>query len=94
MQTGEIIIYQYSDGQTSIDVILENETVWLRQEQISLLFGRERTVITKHINNIFKEKELDRQSNVQNLHIANSDRPITVFNLDVIIYTNINDCRK
>jgi len=85
MQTGEIIIYQTPDGQTSIDVKLENETVWLRQDQMAQLFDRERTVITKHINNIFKEMELDRKSNVQNLHIINSDKPVTLYNLDVII---------
>ena len=85
MGTGEIIIYQTEDGETSIDVTLEKDTIWLRQEQIGELFDRDRTVISKHINNIFKEKELDRQSNVQNLHIANSDKPVTLYNLDVII---------
>ncbi|MBO9591409.1 MAG: virulence protein RhuM/Fic/DOC family protein [Niabella sp.] len=85
MQTGEIIIYKAPDGQTAIDVRLERETIWLRQEQIAQLFDRERSVITKHINNIFKEKELDRESNVQNLHIANSDKPVAFFSLDVII---------
>ena len=84
-RTGEIVIYQTADGQTSIDVTLEKETVWLSQEQISKLFERDRTVVTKHINNIFKEKELDRKSNVQNLHIAFSDRPVKFYNLDVII---------
>ncbi|ANH83173.1 cytochrome C biogenesis protein CycH [Niabella ginsenosidivorans] len=85
METGEIVIYQAQDGQTSIDVRLEKETIWLRREQIAQLFDRERSVITKHINNVFKEKELSRESNVQNLHIANSDRPVAFFSLDVII---------
>jgi prophage maintenance system killer protein len=85
MQTGEIIIYQAQDGQTAIDVRLEKETVWLRQEQIAQLFDRERSVITKHINNVFREQELNRESNVQNLHIANSDKPVAFFSLDVII---------
>jgi prophage maintenance system killer protein len=85
METGEILIYQAEDGQTSIEVRLENDTVWLRQEQIAELFDRDRTVISKHINNIFKENELDRESNVQNLHIANSDKPISFYNLDIII---------
>jgi prophage maintenance system killer protein len=78
-------MYQAADGQTAIEVKVENETVWLRQEQIAELFGRDRTVITKHINNIFKENELDKKSNVQNLHIANADKPVTFYNLDVII---------
>jgi len=82
---GEIVIYQAQDGQASIDVRLENDTVWLRQEQLAELFDRDRTVITKHINNIFNDKELDRESKVQNLHIANSDKPVTFYNLEVII---------
>jgi prophage maintenance system killer protein len=83
--TGEIVMYQSADGQTSIEVTLEKETVWLTQEQIAELFSRDRTVITKHINKIFKENELDLKSNVQILHIANSDKPVRYYNLDVII---------
>lgn len=64
---------------------MENETVWLTQAQIAELFERDRTVITKHINNVFKEKELEEKSNVQFLHIANSDKPVKYFSLDVII---------
>lgn len=85
MQSGEIIIYQIKDGQTSLEVKLENNTIWLRQEQISQLFGRERSVISKHIANLFKEKELEREANVQILHIPNSDKPVAAYNLDVII---------
>jgi death-on-curing family protein len=55
---GEIIIYQTADKQTQIEVRFESETVWLNQSQIADLFQRNRTVITKHINNIFKEEEL------------------------------------
>jgi len=65
----EIIIYQSADGLTKIDVRMENETLWLTQAQIAELFGRERSVITKHLRNIFMEGELDEKSNVQNLHI-------------------------
>lgn len=81
----QIIIYQTSDGNTTLDVQLENDTVWLTQAQMVELFGRERTVITKHINNIFKEGELDEKGNVHFLHIANSDKPVKIYNLDVII---------
>ncbi|AEI35232.1 virulence RhuM family protein [Francisella salina] len=81
----EILIYQTEDGKTKIQTRLENETVWLSQEQMSDLFQRDRTVITKHINNIFKEGELDEKSNVQNLHFAHSDKPVKHYNLDVII---------
>ena len=84
-ENNDIIIYQTGDGVTQIEVRLENETVWLTQQQISELFQRERSVITKHINNVFEEGELDEESNVQILHIANSDRPVKLYNLDVII---------
>jgi hypothetical protein len=80
-----IVIYQSGDGSMTIEVRLEGETVWLRQEQISQLFGRERSVITKHLRNAFNEGELSEESNVQNLHIANSDKPVKFYNLDVII---------
>jgi len=82
---GEILLYQSPDGNIKIDVRLEHETVWLTQEQMSLLFSRDRSVITKHINNIFNERELFEESNVHFLHIANSDKPVKYYNLDVII---------
>ncbi len=70
----EIVIFQTENGE--IQVKLEDKTVWLRQEQMAELFGRERSVITRHIGNIFKESELGEKSNVQNMHIANSDKPV------------------
>jgi hypothetical protein len=85
MSKSEIIIYSSEDGLIKIQTRLENETVWLTQAQMAILFGKDRTVITKHITNIFKENELDKKSNVQNLHIANSDKPVKIYNLDVII---------
>lgn len=84
-ENNDIIIYNTEDGITKIEVRLENETVWLTQQQISELFQRERSVITKHINNVFDEHELEKENNVQILHIANSDRPVKLYNLDVII---------
>ncbi len=85
MTNSEILLYQTEDGQTKIDVRLEEETVWLSQLQMSELFQKERSVITKHINNVFNEGELIEKSNVQILHISGSDRPIKFYNLDVII---------
>ena len=79
-RANEIIIYQTEDGQTKIDVTFENETVWLSQAQMAELFQRDRTVISRHIQNIFEEQELDEKSNVQNLHFANSDKPIKFYN--------------
>lgn len=82
---GEFVLYQTADGGPALDVRLERETVWLSQAQMAGLFGRERSVVTKHVNNVFKEGELDEKSNVQFLHIAGSDKPVIFYNLDVII---------
>jgi hypothetical protein len=81
----EMIIYQSGDGKVKIDVRMHGKTLWLSQAQITQLFGRERSVITKHIRNIFAEGELDEKSNVQNLHIPNSDKPVAFYSLDVIL---------
>lgn len=61
MEENKIIIYQTEDGQTQIDVRLENETVWLTQAQMAVLFQKDRTVITRHINTVFNEGELNRE---------------------------------
>ena len=81
----EILMYQTEDGQTKIDVRLENETVWLTQAEMAELFQKERSVITKHINNIFKEGELNKDGNVQNMHFPNSDKPVKFYSMDIII---------
>ncbi|MDR3047450.1 MAG: virulence RhuM family protein [Bacteroidales bacterium] len=80
----EIILYQ-PDNSTRLEVRLENETVWLTQAQMVSLFDRNQSVISRHINNVFREKELEEKSNMHFLHIANSDRPIAFYSLDVII---------
>ena len=79
----EIAIFESESGE--VQVKLDSNTVWLRQDQMAALFGRERSVITRHIGNVFREGELDKNSNVQNMHIANSDKPVKIFSLDVII---------
>lgn len=81
---GEIVIYQ-PDEVMKLEVRVDGDTVWLTQAQMSDLFDRDRTVITKHIRNIFSEMELDEKSNVHFLHFANSDKPVKLFSLDVII---------
>ena len=81
---GEIVMYQ-PDETIRLEVRVENETVWLTQQQISDLFLRDRTVINRHINNVFKEGECDKESNVHFLHIPNSDKPVMYYSLDVII---------
>lgn len=84
-KSGKVVLYKAPDGRISLDVRLEQDTVWLTQAQMAELFGRERSVITKHINNVFGEGELAKKSNVQNLHIASSDKPVAAYSLDVII---------
>ncbi len=85
MNNNEIIIYQTEDGVTKISVTLDGDTVWLTQAQMAELFQRDVSVISRHISNIFKEGELDEKSNLQILQIANSDKPVTLYSLDVII---------
>jgi hypothetical protein len=58
----DIIIYQSESGETHLEVHLDKETVWLTQDQMAELFGRERSVITKHLRNVFKEGELEENS--------------------------------
>lgn len=82
---GEIAIYQTKDKKVRLEVKLEQETVWLSQEQIAKLFKTERSVITKHLGNVFRSNELDEKRNVHFLHIPFSDKPVKFYNLDVII---------
>ena len=82
---GELILYQTEDGLAKIDVVLKNETVWLTRSQMAQLFDRDISVIGRHIRNIFEEGELAAESNVQKMHIANSDKPVEFYSLDVII---------
>jgi hypothetical protein len=81
----EMVIYQSEDGSVKVDVLFEDETVWLSQQQMAMLFQKDRTVITRHISNIFAEGELDEKSNVHFLHFPNSDKPVRMYSLDVII---------
>jgi hypothetical protein len=85
MEKNNIVLFETEDKEITLSVPVEQETVWLTQAQMTDLFGVDRTVITKHINNVFKENELNRESNVQNMHIANSDKPVKFYSLDVII---------
>jgi len=84
-EQNSFILYTTPEGEVKLNVLLENETIWLSQEQMSQLFDRERSVITKHIGNVFNEGELEEKSNVQILHISGSDKPVKFYNLDVII---------
>ena len=84
-EKNEIVLFETSDKSVTLNVTLENETVWLTQSQMTSLFDVDRTVITRHVNNVFRDGEVDEESNVHFLHIANSDRPVKIYSLDVII---------
>ena len=79
----EIVLFE--NQSVKLEVNMKDETVWLTQQQMAELFGKARNTITEHINNIFKEGELDEKSNVGFSDFANSDKPVKVYNLDVII---------
>jgi len=80
----EIVLYQPDDS-IRLEVRIEDETVWLTQSQMVGLFQRDVSVVSRHINNIFNEGELDKKSNLHFLQIPFSDRPVVVYSLDVII---------
>ena len=88
-QDNQIIIYQTADNQTQIDVHIENETVWLTQAQMAELFQKDRTVISRHIRNVFNEGELEEQSTCAKFaHMGNDglqQYETVMYNLDVII---------
>lgn len=81
----QMLIYTTEDGLAKIETTFDGDTVWLSKAQMAELFQRDRSVISKHIKNVFEEGELQRLGNVQNLHIANSDKPVEFYSLDVII---------
>ena len=83
--TGDFIFYSGNDGKIKAQVIVGDETVWTSQKGIAEIFSVDRSVITKHIRNIFNDGELLEGSNVQKMHITNSDKPVSFYNLDVII---------
>jgi prophage maintenance system killer protein len=88
---GEIVIYQAKGGKTTLEVKLQQETVWLTQVQISQLFDKDRRTISEHVNNIYKEKELQRDRTIRKFRIVQQEgnrrveRAVPFYNLDVII---------
>jgi len=81
----EVVIFEAEDKSIVLPVTLEDESVWLTQAQMVELYQRDVSVISRHIKNVFKEKEVDQESNLHFLQIANSDRPVALYSLDVII---------
>ncbi len=81
----ELVLFESQDKGIKLSVPFNNETVWLSQRQMIELFERDQSVISKHIKNVFAEEEVDQKSNMQILHITNSDKPVVFYSLDVII---------
>ena len=83
--TGDrFLIYQAEDG-IRAEFRFQDETLWMSQAQIADFFGKDRSSITKHINNILGEEELEENSNVQKVHIATSTKPVSIYSLDMVI---------
>ena len=81
-----ILIYTTQDGNIKVDVLLENETVWLSIEQMAILFGKSKSTINEHILNIFNEKELVKEKTMRKIGISEfSTKPTNYYNLDIII---------
>ena len=80
-----IVLFESSDHEVVLSVELSQKTVWLSQAQMVKLFEKDQSVISRHINNAVREGELSRESNMQKVHIANSDKPVTLYDLDVVI---------
>jgi len=84
-QPKQLVIYQSKSGVIEFRGDFECDTVWGNQQQIANVFGINRTVVTKHVNKILKDGEVDKKSNVQKMHIANSDKPVKFYSLDIIL---------
>ncbi len=80
-----ILVYQSEDGQTSLEVRLENENVWLSANQMAVLFGRDEKTVRKHINNVFSENEVPKDINTHFLRVDGVKQPVAFYSLDVII---------
>ncbi|MDF1496974.1 MAG: virulence protein RhuM/Fic/DOC family protein [Patescibacteria group bacterium] len=81
----EMIIYQGKSGSIEFKGDYKKETLWASQAQIVKLFGVDQSVVSRHIKNIFKDREINEKSNMQKMHIANSDKPVALYTLDVIL---------
>lgn len=76
-----IEIYQAKDGAIEISIDPKKETIWASQSDLCRLFKKDQSVISRHINKIFRDKEIEKKSNMQKMHIANSDKPVATRHL-------------
>jgi hypothetical protein len=100
IKKNDVVIFQSKTGAIELKGDFQRETIWATQAQIADIFIIERSVATKHIGNILKNKEIEEKSNVQKMHIANSDKLVFFYNLDIILAvgyrtnSNKNQCRR
>ena len=85
IKENKIVIYKDRRGNVELKADLIKDTIWATQAQIAQVFGIDRTVATKHINNLLKSREIEEKSNVQKMHVANSDKPVAFYSLDMIL---------
>lgn len=85
MQENKSNVVVYNDGELEVKISVNDETIWLTQAQICNIFEKDQSVISRHINNIFKDKEVDEKSNMQKMHIAFSDKPVSFYSLDIVL---------
>ena len=79
----DIVIYK--DGSVALEATVNDDTIWLTQTELVILFNKDQSVISRHIHNIFKDNEVDEKSNMQKMHIANSDKPVNFYSLDIVL---------
>ena len=85
MKIGEIVVFQSKTGAIELKGDFRHETIWATQADIVKLYGKDQSVISRHIASIFKDKEVDSKSNMQKMHITNSDKPVVFYGLDIIL---------
>jgi len=81
----DVVIFQAKNGAIELQGDVKNETIWANQTQIVSLFSIDQSVVSRHIGNIFKDGEVDKNTNMQKMHIANSDKPVIFYSLDVVL---------
>jgi len=84
-KTQKLAIYQTRSGSIEIHQDFNKETFWATQKDLAFIYEKDQSVISRHINNVFKDKELDKKSNMQKMHIANSDKSVEFYSLDIIL---------
>lgn len=85
LSENNIVLYANKDGNVELRADVKKDTIWATQGQITQLFDVDQSVVSKHIRNIINDGEIDRKSNMQKMHNANSDRPVMLYSLDIIL---------